>query len=263
MYNGTLFRIDTRTRSVRRIDQAISSEDGYWSTPIAISPVNGTTLYSARRSLYRTDNPTAGSPSWERLTPGNSSPASALGLSPHDAGTFIIGTVAGEVYSTIDNGVSWRRATGMTNRFVTDLYYDPNDENRIYATVSGYGAAHVYRSSDKGRTFVSITGNLPDVPVNAFEINPDNSLHMFVGTGFRQRRRRHFVVPVQRGLPDHAGRRLADPSAYRDAPGGDARSIDVPGEHRWTEAAADPARPPRRRDGDGARLDRDPLDRNR
>jgi hypothetical protein len=214
VYYGTLSRINVNSPKVRtRIDGGIPSgsqtdaDDGLWSTPIAMSPVDKTSLYSGRRRfLYRTTNPRSSSnPTWTKLIPGNGNAISTIGLSPLDAKQIAIGTIAGEVRTSIDNGANWRGATGIPGRFVTDLEYDPVDQNRIYATVSGTSGAHVFRSNNGGTSFSSVSSNLPtSLPVNAIQIDPNDNTHLFVGTDagvFISLDGGGFWFPFNEGLP--------------------------------------------------------------
>jgi photosystem II stability/assembly factor-like uncharacterized protein len=179
---GNMNRINVTSGAgqVRDIDGGISTA-GYWSTPIAQSPVDGK-LYSGRVKLWVASNPRANPVLWDSLTPGNNNYMSAVATSPSDAGKIIIGEIDGGIYYTTDAGETWARSTGTPTRFVTDLIYDPVDPKRVYATFSGFSTGHVYRSDDNGATFVDISANIPNIPVNAIEIDPDNPTHLFAGT---------------------------------------------------------------------------------
>ncbi len=185
-YNGTpLYRADAnnpdaRTRIDREISPSAESGDvGYWSTPIAMSPADKQTLYTGRSKLWRSRN--RGS-NWEGLTTGGSGKISSIGLNNFDARLMLAGTVSGDLRYSLDDGQTWQRSTGTPNRFVTSIVCDPVNGDRVYATFSGFGAGRVYRSDDKGATFVNISSNLPNVPANAIAVDPKNPAHLFVGT---------------------------------------------------------------------------------
>lgn len=163
-------------------DNVPSNDGGGWSTPIAISPVDGR-FYMGRTRLYRTANP-RGAVTWETLTPGfaTGTKATALTLSPSSASKIVIGNDDGDVRFSNDAGASWTRATGVPRRFATDLAFDPVDPNRVYATFSGFKAGHVFVSNNGGATFTDISANLPDIPANSIEVDPANNTHLFVGT---------------------------------------------------------------------------------
>ena len=74
-------------------------------------------------------------------------------------------------------------------RFFSDknlIETDPFDENTIYATVSGFrwdeSEPHVFKSTDLGENWTSISGNLPELPVNVIRADLENEGYLFVGT---------------------------------------------------------------------------------
>ncbi len=180
-YAQAIYRVNTATNDVRPIHfpiNEIGGERGDWSTPLACSPYDAR-LYSARVNIYRTSN--QGS-TWERLSTGASAFISAIALSYQDGNHMLIGTTNGEIRVSKDDGKTWTRAKGVPARYVTDIKFDPNSADRIYATVSGTGAGHVFRSDDGGLNFINLTSNLPDVPTNTVAVDPDAISHIFVGT---------------------------------------------------------------------------------
>lgn len=71
-------------------------------------------------------------------------------------------------------------------RWVTRVAVDPFDENTAYVTFSGLKwkdpEPHVYKTTNKGVSWMSISTNLPDAPVNAIVIDPNRPEIIFVGT---------------------------------------------------------------------------------
>lgn len=209
-FNGTpLYRINANQTSQRvRIDgqvspNANSGDIGYWSTPIAMSPADKRTLYSGRSKLWRTKNQGG---NWEGLTTGSSNKITAIGLSPFDSTRMMIGTVTGELRYSHNDGAQWTRSTGIPSRFVTSIVYDITNAGRIYATYSGFSTAngHVFRSTDDGATFVDISSNLPNIPVNSIAIDPQNPDHLFIGTDigvFASLNGGQFWMPFNDGMP--------------------------------------------------------------
>jgi ligand-binding sensor domain-containing protein len=61
-------------------------------------------------------------------------------------------------------------------------------EATVYVTQRGREdddfAAYVYKSTDSGRTFQSISSNLPPAPVNVIREDPRNPNVLYVGTDF-------------------------------------------------------------------------------
>jgi hypothetical protein len=185
IYYGTpIWRVDIGDpANPQQIDATIAQvygEKGDWSSPLVMG-YSDARLYSGRRNLWRTAD---GGGNWERLRPGNSGLMSAVAITPSIdlPGHIIIGTSIGELRYSTDDGQTWRVPTGTPNLSVNDLRYDPVLPHRIYATYSGQGTGHVYRSDNDGASFVSISSNLPNSPVNTICIDPLNNDHLFIGT---------------------------------------------------------------------------------
>lgn len=52
----------------------------------------------------------------------------------------------------------------------------------VYATIQGFGGAHVIKTVNGGTSWSDITGNLPDAPANTLAIDPDDHSVIYVGT---------------------------------------------------------------------------------
>ncbi len=180
-YNGSpIMRYDSRDGSTEDISPPAGTDDpGAWSAPLVISPKDGSTLYSGRINLWKSSN--RGS-TWSMLSIPGRTTISAIGLSPLNASKLAVGKGGSGVYFSTNGGSTWTQSKGLPTRFSTCLHFDPVQDNRVYATFSGYGARHVYRSDDGGANFVDITGGLPDLPVNTIAVDPMNNQHIFVGT---------------------------------------------------------------------------------
>ncbi|MGE3800476.1 MAG: hypothetical protein AB7H80_05605 [Candidatus Kapaibacterium sp.] len=185
------------------LDRSSSSDydPGAWSTPIAMSPVDKRSLYTARTDLWRSLDFGG---SWSKLDPGSSSKISAIGLSWFDNLDIVIGTSSGEVRYSTDGGFEWGSASGIPGRYISEILFDPVEANRVYVVASGFGSGHVFRSDDNGKTFTNITSNLPDIPTTAFAVDPENNNILFVGNDvgvFISLDGGQFWLPFNNGLP--------------------------------------------------------------
>jgi hypothetical protein len=90
------------------------------------------------------------------------------------------GTTAGFIFWTPNGGTNWFGGTAV-QRPVTDIVGDPNDSRRFAITHGGFGPSKILITADAGTNFANLTGNLPDVPVNAFAFTPSRN-RFFAGT---------------------------------------------------------------------------------
>ncbi len=131
---GSLFRVNVQNgpgAPTKMVNADI--EDGYWSTPLAQSPVDNT-LYSGRRLLYANSSPRS-SVTWSKMTVGNQTLMSSVACSPFDANKVIVGKMDGRVYFTTDHGATWAQSSGTPGRFCSYLKYDPVDQHRVLRDV--------------------------------------------------------------------------------------------------------------------------------
>jgi hypothetical protein len=95
----------------------------------------------------------------------------------------LMGTVSGS--STL---VDYTGAGMPVAKYVGRIAIDPTNANNAYVCFGGFGVAagqHVWKTSNLLTgvpTWAASGSGLPDVPVNAFEIDPSNSQRLFAGT---------------------------------------------------------------------------------
>ncbi len=170
-----------------------SGDPRNWSTPVVMDPNNPQVLYYGTNRLYRTEDGTA---SWERISPELTKglglaligTISTIAVAPTNSSLLYVGTDDGNVWVSEDYGATWRDATAapLPFRWVTRLVVDPRDDRVAYATFSGLRwrdpVSHVFRTSDRGRTWRDLSEGLPDAPVNAFAVDPRNPAVLYLGS---------------------------------------------------------------------------------
>ena len=220
---GNLTRYDRRTgERVYIKPQAREGEppDRYnWDSPILISPHNSKTLYFGTQRVWKSDNhgdswtpisadltrnenrvrqPIMGR-TWSYDAPrdlwamSQFNTITSLSESPLVAGLVYAGTDDGLIQITEDGGANWRtvnKLPGVPDRFfVNDIKADLHDANTVYVVVddhkSGDFAPYILKSENRGRSWKSISGNLPERHVlwRVVQDHVKPSL-MFVGTEF-------------------------------------------------------------------------------
>ena len=222
LQNGTLARFDKRTGERMGIQPAVGRGEEplrwNWDSPFIISPHSHTRLYFAADKLFRSDDR---GDSWEvvsgQLSRGldrdrlpvmgkvwsmdavakNASTAffgnaSALAESPKKEGLIYVGTDDGLIQVTEDGGKNWRRVEkfpGVADMSYVSRIFASNTANTVYAAFENHQNAdfkpYLLKSTDAGRTWVPINGNLPkNGPVWAIAEDHVNPNLLFVGTEF-------------------------------------------------------------------------------
>jgi photosystem II stability/assembly factor-like uncharacterized protein len=94
----------------------------------------------------------------------------ALEESPLLEGLIYTGSDDGLLQITEDGGKNWRKVDAFPGvpkwAYVSDIFASPRDENVVFVAFNdwqrGNYAPYIVKSTDRGRTFTSITGNLPE-----------------------------------------------------------------------------------------------------
>ena len=183
----------------------INTDDrGQFIAPLLMDPVNPRVLYFGTYKLYRTrDNGENWTPFAADMT-GPTGTITAIGVARSDTNQIYVGTSNGRIMASSDGGNTFTLGTGNAARFISDFAVDPTNAAVAYATVSGFGAGHVYKTTNRGVTWTSITSNLPDVPVLSIVIQPGVELDIGTDLGlFRSTDDGATWVPFP-GLPNVA-----------------------------------------------------------
>ncbi len=154
-----------------------------WVTPYIISPHDPATLFYGAQNLYittdRGDSWASFSPDLSGGQPGNLvfGTITAIAQSPLVGETIWAGLDDGHVWVTPDFGQTWNDVSaGLPTRWITRLTASPFDAKTAYCAVSGYRwnepLPHLFKTTDLGATWLDITANLPDAPVNDVLVDP-------------------------------------------------------------------------------------------
>ncbi len=220
---GGLARYDRRTQErVYIAPHPDSGENDYkwnWNTPLIVSPHAPQRLYYAAEYLFRSDDR---GDSWRKVSPdltrqldrnelevmgrvwgvdtiakndSTSMYGSAIGLSesPLQEGLIYVGTDDGVLNVTEDGGETWRRSMRFDDvpdmSYFEDVLASSHDADVVYAVFDNHKRGdykpYVLRSENRGRSWNSITSNLPErgSAHTIVEDHVDPNL-LFVGTEF-------------------------------------------------------------------------------
>lgn len=97
---------------------------------------------------------------------------------------------AGKIFVTTnaDGGPStWSDRTGVVNPFgydVADVAISPHDATgqTAYVAIMGFGASHIFKTTNAGVAWTNRSGDLPDVPVSAIVVDPNTPTQLYAGT---------------------------------------------------------------------------------
>ena len=197
---GNLTRYDHATgESVYIKPQPAADEEAErvnWDAPILISPHNAETIYHATHRVWQSDNR---GDSWRAISDdltrneertqqvlmgrrwsfdsvwdlgamSQYNTITSLSESPIVEGLLYAGTDDGIVQITEDGGASWRRVDSLSGVpdefFVNDIKADLHDADTVYVVVddhkSGDYAPYILKSENRGRSWRSISANLPE-----------------------------------------------------------------------------------------------------
>ncbi len=189
---GTSESIDIRPRAKKDEEDLRFN----WDSPILISPHSHTRIYFGSERLHRSDNR---GDSWTTISPdlsrgrdryklqhmgrvwsidaaydtsamskyGN---ITSISESPLQEGLIYVGTDDGLIQVTEDGGQTWRRVERIygipEEAFVNDVKADLHDVDTVYAVFDNHKTGdfkpYLMKSADRGKTWDSIVGDLPD-----------------------------------------------------------------------------------------------------
>ena len=151
-----------------------------WDMPYINDKDNN--FYAGTQRVYK--NTAAPTGSWTVVSPdltdggiGRNHVITALGVSEINSNYVYAGTADGNIWRSTDASSTWNEITNtLPNIYVTSIESSPTFADNIYVGQSGYRdnsqIAHIHKSTDKGNTWTSIAGNLPNMAVNAIAVLP-------------------------------------------------------------------------------------------
>jgi photosystem II stability/assembly factor-like uncharacterized protein len=220
---GVLVRYDRRTGQITGIQPQPGKGDPplrwNWDSPLVLSPHLHTRLYFAANIVFQSDDRgdtwKAISPDLTRQLERNQLPVMgkiwnadavaknvstsfygnlvALTESPKKEGLIYAGSDDGLIQVTENGGKDWRKIesfAGVPDRtYVSRVLASQHEVGRVYASFDNHKNAdfkpYLLKSTDTGRTWVSIAGDLPaNGPVLAIAEDPVDANLLFAGTEF-------------------------------------------------------------------------------
>jgi photosystem II stability/assembly factor-like uncharacterized protein len=215
--NG-LYRYDMRIKKSKTIKPLASlKKPPYrfnWNSPIHISPHDSKTVYTGGNYLFKT---TDGGHKWEIISPDLSTndPAKqkdsgglitpdntgaeihctiiTIAESPVKRGIIWCGTDDGNIQITQDGGKTWtnvvKNIEGLpSNTWCSRIEASHFDQAAAYAAFDGHRhddySTYLYKTTDFGKTWTSLAGNLPFGWIHVVREDPVNPNLLYVGMEF-------------------------------------------------------------------------------
>ncbi|MGM0532481.1 MAG: WD40/YVTN/BNR-like repeat-containing protein [Bacteroidota bacterium] len=222
---GNLMRVDRSTGEKVFIQPQPDEGEGYerfnWDCPLIVSPHSPERIYHASHRLWRSDNrgdewmPVSGdltnyeerldmpimgrkqswdSP-WDISAMSTYNTITTIAESHVKEGLLYVGTDDGLLQVSEDGGENWREIRveelpGVEgSAYVNDIKADQHDVNTVYVALDrhkfGDFTPYLFKSTDKGETWKSITANLeePQIVWQIVQDHVDPNL-LFIGTEF-------------------------------------------------------------------------------
>jgi photosystem II stability/assembly factor-like uncharacterized protein len=207
---GSLSRIDLYTGESRSITARDPALRRNWSSPIVVSPHDPAVIYHAANKLMK--SVTRGD-SWVEASPDLSTndaskmptgkggdgniqycTITALDESPIVRGLMWAGTDDGNVWVTknVDDIKAWTKLNdnikGNPGYWVSHIAASKHQPGTAYVSYTGFRhddfRPFIFKTTDFGQTWISITGNLPNKAVNVAIEDAKNPNLLFAGVDF-------------------------------------------------------------------------------
>lgn len=176
---------------------------GPWVTPLVMDPNNANILYVGNTDVYRTSN---GGASWANMG-SNGSSAMAVGT---NNSAIIYAANGSTLQRSASSGVSWTTISGsLPFGTITGITVDPQNANQVWVCMGGYDEDEkvflTYNASAASVSWLNLSGNLPNVPVNCIQIEDgpvDDAIYIGtdIGVYYRDPGLGEWI-PFRNGLP--------------------------------------------------------------
>ena len=173
-----------RTKDGGITQDGINPTDFYgdWVAPLFYDPNNQMKIYAVDDVLYSSND--FGSTWTELGSPNFSGNASRASIAENNSDIIVLSNYS-SLEKSVDGGNTFTDIRGtLPNSFITDIAFDPNDDNVIIVTYGNHNndGNKVFITTDQGSSWDNITYNLGNMPVRAVVIDHTDLSTIYLGT---------------------------------------------------------------------------------
>ena len=200
---GELSRNDQKTGVRMPIKYSLNKNLRFnWSAPIQLSSHDSKTIYHGANILLKSENR---GDDWQEISldltkndikknggveSSTYGTITTIAESPLKKGVIWIGTDDGNVQLTINDGASWKilndNIPDNPEYWVSRIIASNHQIETAYLSYTGRHRTdfkpYLYKTNDFGKTWISISNNLPNEPINVIREDHKNPNLLFVGT---------------------------------------------------------------------------------
>ncbi len=162
-----------------------STDNAYWTAPIAYDPNNQMTIYDFRDGVWKSED--FGS-NWTQLNAdlfgtGYWDNIRLAEIARNNSRIMLIANRA-DLKKSTDGGNTFTDISGLPNLYITDVAFAPHDDNIMFTTYGNYDhpTDKIYMSLDGGVNWQNITYNLNNIPVHSLVVDNTPQHNMYAGT---------------------------------------------------------------------------------
>ena len=107
-----------------------------------------------------------------------------IAVNPVNPQTIYVTTLTGLLMKSTNGGSAWTQIWNAPNgNMISQVTVDPANPTTVYTAVTSFAPGkHVWKSTNEGSTWTNITGDLPDLPVDAIRPDRRSSNMLYLGT---------------------------------------------------------------------------------
>jgi len=134
-----------------------------WVGPLLSHPDSAGIFYTARQTVFKSTNWGA---SWFSISTGTSGTIREMGIGKSSP-NIMYATSSSSIYRSTNRGYTFVNVTnGLPGKVITSVNVHPDSSSVAILTCSGFGTPKFYKTTNQGSSWFSISGNLPDSPIN-------------------------------------------------------------------------------------------------